>query len=156
VEDQHYSEKRNGTGEVRVSSLETDCVRCEVLAAVTMKNAVCWDIKNPVRNSQETYYIPATDRSRLMLRKMCCFHGGDYEECHLLVFLFCMILVRTDVSEECIASITWVTRIGEPGTTLAVTSNRSTVRTSRLQRWFYKCNVTISKYNTLHYSTLYV
>jgi hypothetical protein len=33
-------------------------------------------------------------------------------------------LVRTDVSEECIASIIRVTRIGELGTTLAMTSKR--------------------------------
>jgi hypothetical protein len=38
-------------------------------------------------------------------------------------------LVRTDVSEESIASIIGLTRIGELGTTLAVTGNRS-----RLQR----------------------
>jgi hypothetical protein len=37
-------------------------------------------------------------------------------------------LVRTDVSEERIASIIRVTRIGELGTTLPVTSNRSTLR----------------------------
>jgi hypothetical protein len=37
-------------------------------------------------------------------------------------------LVRTDVSEERIASIIRVTRIGELETTLAVTSNRSTLR----------------------------
>jgi hypothetical protein len=37
-------------------------------------------------------------------------------------------LVRTDVSEERITSIIRVTRIGELGTTLAVTSNRSTLR----------------------------
>jgi hypothetical protein len=34
-------------------------------------------------------------------------------------------LVRTDVSEECIAYIIRVTRMSELGTTLAVTSNRS-------------------------------
>jgi hypothetical protein len=34
-------------------------------------------------------------------------------------------LVRTDVSKERIASIMRVTRIGDPGTTLAVTINRS-------------------------------
>jgi hypothetical protein len=34
-------------------------------------------------------------------------------------------LTRTDVSEECIASVIRVTRIGELGTTLAVTSNQS-------------------------------
>jgi hypothetical protein len=37
-------------------------------------------------------------------------------------------LVRTDVSEERSASFIRVTRIGELGTTLAVTSNRRTIR----------------------------
>jgi hypothetical protein len=37
-------------------------------------------------------------------------------------------LVRTDVSEELCASIIRVRRIGELGTTLAVTSNRRSVR----------------------------
>jgi hypothetical protein len=37
-------------------------------------------------------------------------------------------LVSTDVSEELGASFITVTRIGELGTTLAVTSNRSTLR----------------------------
>jgi hypothetical protein len=37
-------------------------------------------------------------------------------------------LVRTDVTEEPIASITRVTRIGELGTTLTATSNRRTLR----------------------------
>jgi hypothetical protein len=37
-------------------------------------------------------------------------------------------LVRTDVSEELSAAIIRVTRIGELGTTLAVTSNRRTLR----------------------------
>jgi hypothetical protein len=37
-------------------------------------------------------------------------------------------LVRTDVSEELCASFARMTRIGELGTTLAVTSNRRTLR----------------------------
>jgi hypothetical protein len=37
-------------------------------------------------------------------------------------------LVRTDVSDELSASINRVTRIGELGTTLAVTSHRRTMR----------------------------
>jgi hypothetical protein len=37
-------------------------------------------------------------------------------------------LVRIDVSEELITSIIKVARIGELGTTLAVTSNRRTLR----------------------------
>jgi hypothetical protein len=41
-----------------------------------------------------------------------------------------MAHVRTDVSEELSASIIRVTRIGELGTTLAVTSNRRSVRCS--------------------------
>jgi hypothetical protein len=39
-----------------------------------------------------------------------------------------VVLVRTDVSEELSASFIRVTRIGELGTTLAVTSNRRTLR----------------------------
>jgi hypothetical protein len=37
-------------------------------------------------------------------------------------------LVRTDVSEERITSVIWVTRIDELGTTLAVTKNRRTLQ----------------------------
>jgi hypothetical protein len=37
-------------------------------------------------------------------------------------------LVRTDIWEENIASIIWVAKIGELGTTLAVTRNRRTLR----------------------------
>jgi hypothetical protein len=43
-----------------------------------------------------------------------------------------VVFVRTDVSEELSASIISVTRIGELGT-LAVTSNRSTLRKNRSQ-----------------------
>jgi hypothetical protein len=39
-----------------------------------------------------------------------------------------MVLVRTDVSEDRSASIIRVTRIDELGTTLAITSNRRTLR----------------------------
>jgi hypothetical protein len=42
--------------------------------------------------------------------------------------LRCVALVSTDVSEELNASIIKVTRIGELGTTLDVTSNRRTLR----------------------------
>jgi hypothetical protein len=31
-----------------------------------MKNVVFWDIKNPVRTSQKTHYVSATESSRLM------------------------------------------------------------------------------------------
>jgi hypothetical protein len=48
------------------------------------------------------------------------------EECDLLGCYALRHLVRTDVSEERVASIILVTRIGELGTTLAVTSNQST------------------------------
>jgi hypothetical protein len=47
-------------------------------------------------------------------------------------------LVRTDVSEELIASFIRVKRIGELGTTLAVTSNRSTLRRSTNLVAYYK------------------
>jgi hypothetical protein len=41
--------------------------------------------------------------------------------------LHCVALVRTDVSEELSASFIRVTKIGELGTTLAVTSNGRTL-----------------------------
>jgi hypothetical protein len=43
-----------------------------------------------------------------------------------------VVLVRTDVSEEHIASIIRGTTIGQLGTTLAVTTNRSTLRNSSI------------------------
>jgi hypothetical protein len=43
--------------------------------------------------------------------------------------LRCVTLVRTDVSEELTVSFIRVTRIGKLGATLAVTSNRRTLRT---------------------------
>jgi hypothetical protein len=42
-------------------------------------------------------------------------------------------LIRTDVSEELSASFIRVTKIGELGTTLAVTRNRRTLRMRRLR-----------------------
>jgi hypothetical protein len=42
--------------------------------------------------------------------------------------LRCVVLVRTDFSEELSASLIRVTRISEIGITLAVTSNRRTLR----------------------------
>jgi hypothetical protein len=48
--------------------------------------------KSPVRTSQETHYVPATELSQLMLCKISGFHGGDYEECRLLGY---KSLIRT-------------------------------------------------------------
>jgi hypothetical protein len=48
-------------------------------------------------------------------------------------------LVRTDVSEDLSASFIRVTRIGELGTTLAVTSNRRSLR--RNTKWYFGCQL---------------
>jgi hypothetical protein len=42
--------------------------------------------KSPVPTSQKTHNVSATEPSRLMLCKIWGFHGGDYEECHLLEY----------------------------------------------------------------------
>jgi hypothetical protein len=47
--------------------------------------------------------------------------------------LRCVALVKTDVSEELSASFITVTRIGELGTMLAVTSNRRTLRVTLMK-----------------------
>jgi hypothetical protein len=49
-------------------------------------------------------------------------------------------LVRTDVSEELSASFIRVTRLGEIGTTLVVTSNRSTLRRNTKRERKLECN----------------
>jgi hypothetical protein len=46
-----------------------------------------------------------------------------------------VVLVRTDVSEELSASFIKVTRMGELGRTLAVTSNRRTLRRNTKYTW---------------------
>jgi hypothetical protein len=53
-------------------------------------------------------------------------------------------LVRTDVSEELSTYLIRVTRIGELGTTLAVTSNRRTLR--RIQDNKAEVNCSINQY----------
>jgi hypothetical protein len=62
-------------------------------------------------------------------------------------------LVRTDVSEELSASIIRVTRIGELGTTLAVTSNRRTLHyfvfLCSMRRLLVTANVPSSRILTL-------
>jgi hypothetical protein len=50
---------------------------------VTMMSAVLRDI-NPVRNSQEIYYVCTTAPIRLIINEILGFLGDDYEECSLL------------------------------------------------------------------------
>jgi hypothetical protein len=91
-----------------------DCEQCRLLG-----------YKNIVRTSQETHYLSATESSQLMLCKFSAFHDGDYKNALLLRRV---ALVGTEVSKKISASIIKVTRIDKLVTTVAVTSNRSTVR----------------------------
>jgi hypothetical protein len=83
--------------------------------------------KNPVHTLQETHYVYATEPSRLLLWKILGVHHGDYEECRLLR-RYAVWLLKDPMFRRNSASIIRVTRIGELGTTLAVTSNRRTLR----------------------------
>jgi hypothetical protein len=49
-----------------------------------MKDAIFLDVKKPVCTSEETHYVSTTEPSRLTLRKIWGYHGGDYEEYRLL------------------------------------------------------------------------
>jgi hypothetical protein len=42
--------------------------------------------KPPVRTSQKTHYVSATQSNKSMLCKVWGFHGGDYKELRLLVY----------------------------------------------------------------------
>jgi hypothetical protein len=64
-----------------------------------------------------------------------------------------VVLVRSEVSEEGIASIIRVTRIGELGTTLAVTSSRRTPR--RKTPFFIVTAVKISYLTEMNYRYTY-
>jgi hypothetical protein len=59
-----------------------------------------------------------------------CIYGAGVEPSPLSWMLRRVALVITDVSEELNASFIRMTRIGELGTTLAITSNRRTLRSS--------------------------
>jgi hypothetical protein len=69
---------------VSVKSPEGYCyVRFEVFMAVTMKNALFWDIKTQFIPHKK-HYVSATEPSRLMPYKIWSVHGSDYDECRLL------------------------------------------------------------------------
>jgi hypothetical protein len=50
--------------------------------------------KTPVRTSQETHYVTATEPTRLMLCKIWGFHGGNYEERRPLGYYYYYYLIR--------------------------------------------------------------
>jgi hypothetical protein len=57
-------------------------VRFGVFTAVTMKNAVFWDIKTQFVPHRRHYV--SLESSQLILCRISSFHSGDYEECRLL------------------------------------------------------------------------
>jgi hypothetical protein len=82
--------------------------------------------KNPVHTSQETLLL------RYRAQPINAMYDLKFQRRWLWrmlssVMLRLVALIRIDVSEERFASIIRVTRIGELGTTLAVTSNRNTL-----------------------------
>jgi hypothetical protein len=96
-------------------------ITCYICVILTIKNYVnasvstgFW-ILSIVRNSKQIEY--SMFRKLLFSWRM----GSSW-------MLRCVDLVRTDVSEELSASFIRVTRIGELGTTIALTSNRPTLR----------------------------
>jgi hypothetical protein len=91
-------------------------------------------IKHPIQRSLITSILPFHT-----VCKIWGFHGGDYEEWCLLGCYASVALVRTDISEELSASFIRVTRIWELGTTLAVTSNRRTLRRNTKCFWPWIC-----------------
>jgi hypothetical protein len=50
------------------------------------------EYRKPVRTSQETHYVSATETSRLILCKIWGFHGGDHEQCRHLGYCVIWLL----------------------------------------------------------------
>jgi hypothetical protein len=80
--------------------------------ALTTENAVFWDIK--------TQFLPHWRHITSPLQSPAGYYNVKFE-------VFTAVTMKNDASEERIASIIRMT-IGEIGTTLAVTSNRKTLR----------------------------
>jgi hypothetical protein len=59
-------------------------VRSEVFRGGDYEECSLLGYKNPVRTSQETYYVTTAESSQLMLCKIWGVHDSDYEECRLL------------------------------------------------------------------------
>jgi hypothetical protein len=79
---------------------------------------------------------------RLFMSEEFGVFSSDYEECRLLGYYAVRVVVKADVSEEHIASIIRVHRIGELETTLAVTSNRRRLRRkTRMRRLLVTASV---------------
>jgi hypothetical protein len=76
--------------------------------------------KNPIRTSQETYYISTAESSQFNAMQDLRFSRRWLCRISSSGILHRVVLIITCVSEERIASIVRVTRIGELGTTLAV------------------------------------
>jgi hypothetical protein len=74
-----------------------------------------------------------------ILGRIWGFHGGDKEQCKSSQVLRRVAIVRTDVSQERIFYIIRGKIIGELRTTLAVTSNPSTMRRNTiLSPWWWR------------------
>jgi hypothetical protein len=103
-------ESRGRVAQFQGSTAFIQILKFEAFTAVTMKNAVFWDIN--------TQFVPHRKRitRRLMLCKIRVIYG----------ILRRVAFIRTDVTAGPIASMMRVTRIGELGAKLAVINNRTT------------------------------
>jgi hypothetical protein len=83
---------------------------------------MCWKIRKTLTSRMRNKKVERIWKKDLVT------YSRYREKCRLLGCWAMWLFLRTDVWKEYVASIIRVTRIGEIGTTLAVTSNRSTLR----------------------------
>jgi hypothetical protein len=106
--------------------------------------------KDPVRTSQETHYVSATEPSQLMLCKMLSRQWLGRMPSSGMWCLW--LLLRTDVSEKHIATIIKETRICEVGANLALTSNRCSLRRNTIYYFWLWRSCVLPKRRFLHES----
>jgi hypothetical protein len=81
---QHSPGNHTGRGTAWVWGSEVSTGDYEVEWSADYEKCRVLGYKSPVRTSQETNYVSATETSRLVLFNIWGFHGGDYEEYRLL------------------------------------------------------------------------
>jgi hypothetical protein len=118
----------------------TECKPVNAMNDLSVSRRVLWRIPSSVIYKTSSYLTGNTLRFRYRAQPVNAMYDLRFSRRWLWWMpsswiLLCEALVRADVSEERIVSLIWVTRVGDLGIVLTVTSNKHTLRAS----WCFVC-----------------